>query len=222
MNGQPAIRVLVVDDQQLIREGIASLLNIQEGITVVGTATNGQEAVAQAQALAPDMILMDVHMPIMDGIAATERTLHFLPECQVLMLTTFDDDDFIVRSLQAGACGYLLKDIPSDDLAQAVRLAHRHVFQLAPEVAGKLVGAFGKISARTEAAQWVKSELTERELEVLRLLSRGATNAEIAEELVISEGTVKNHVSNILGQLSLRDRTHAAIFAIENGLFDSL
>ena len=127
MNGQPEIRVLVVDDQQLIREGIASLLNIQEGITVVGTATNGQEAVAQAQALAPDMILMDVHMPIMDGIAATERTLHFLPECQVLMLTTFDDDDFIVRSLQAGACGYLLKDIPSDDLAQAVRLAHRTV-----------------------------------------------------------------------------------------------
>ncbi len=221
MNLPTGIRVMVVDDQQLIREGIASLLNIQDGITVVGTATNGQEAVDQAQALDPDMILMDVHMPVMDGIAATERVRHSLPNCQVLMLTTFDDDDFIVRSLQAGACGYLLKDIPADDLAQAVRLAHRHVFQLSPEVAGKLVGEFGKISARTRAAEQVKNQLTERELGVLRLLSEGATNAEIAEQLVISEGTVKNHVSNILGQLGLRDRTQAAIFAIENNLFDT-
>ena len=220
MNEQTEIRVLVVDDQHLIREGIASVLNIQEGITVVGTATNGEEAVAQAESLAPDLILMDVHMPVMDGILATELILQRLPDCQVVMLTTFDDDDFVVRSLQAGACGYLLKDIPADDLAQAVRSAHRRVYQLAPEVAGKLVGALKEVSARTEAADRVKNELTERELEVLRCLSKGATNAEIADQLVVSEGTVKNHVSNILGQLDLRDRTQAAIYAIENNLFD--
>ncbi len=220
MNEQNEIRVLVVDDQNLIREGIASVLNIQVGITVVGTATNGEEAVAQAVALSPDLILMDVRMPVMDGIVATERVRHHLPDCQVVMLTTFDDDDFVVRSLLAGACGYLLKDIPADDLAQAVRSAHRRVYQLAPEVAGKLVGALKGVSARTEAANRIKSELTERELEVLRLLSTGATNAEIAGQLVVSEGTVKNHVSNILGQLRLRDRTQAAIYAIQNNLFD--
>ena len=219
MNEQNEIRVLVVDDQHLIREGIASVLNIQVGITVVGTATNGEEAVAQAAARSPDLILMDVRMPVMDGIVATERVRHHLPDCQVVMLTTFDDDDFVVRSLLAGACGYLLKDIPADDLAQAVRSAHRRVYQLAPEVAGKLVGALKGVSARTEAADRIKSELTERELEVLRLLSTGATNAEIAEQLVVSEGTVKNHVSNILGKLGLRDRTQAAIYALENNLF---
>ena len=220
MNEQSEIRLLVVDDQQLIREGIASVLDIQEGITVVGTATNGEEAVAQAEALAPDLILMDVHMPVMDGIEATERVRNRHPDCQVVMLTTFDDDEYIIRSLQAGACGYLLKDIPADDLAEAVRLAHSGVYQLSPEVAGKLVGAFEEVSARTEAAERVKHDLTPRELEVLRLLSTGATNAEIAEQLVVSEGTVKNHVSNILGRLGLRDRTQAAIYAIENSLFD--
>ena len=219
MSGQSDIRVLVVDDQQLIREGIASVLDIREGIIVIGTATNGEEAVAQAEALAPDLILMDIHMPVMDGIVATERVRHHLPNCQVVMLTTFDDDEYIVRSLQAGACGYLLKDIPAEDLAQAVRLAHNGVYQLAPEVAGKLIGAFGQVSVRTEEAQRIKNNLTKRELEVLRLLSTGATNAEIAEQLVVSEGTVKNHVSSILGLLGLRDRTQAAIYAIENNLF---
>ena len=219
MSGQSDIRVLVVDDQQLIREGIASVLDIREGIIVIGTATNGEEAVAQAEALAPDLILMDIHMPVMDGIVATERVRQHLPNCQVVMLTTFDDDEYIVRSLQAGACGYLLKDIPAEDLAQAVRLAHNGVYQLAPEIAGKLIGAFGQVSVRTEEAQRIKTDLTKRELEVLRLLSTGATNAEIAEQLVVSEGTVKNHVSSILGLLGLRDRTQAAIYAIENNLF---
>jgi DNA-binding NarL/FixJ family response regulator len=212
--------VLVVDDQQLIREGIASVLDIQAGISVVGTATNGEEAVAQAEALVPDLILMDVHMPVMDGIGATERVRQHYPDCQVVMLTTFDDDEYIIRSLQAGACGYLLKDIPARDLAQAVRLAHSGVYQLAPEVAGKLVGSFEAVSARTETAVRIKNDLTKRELEVLRLLSTGATNGEIAAQLVVSEGTVKNHVSNILGQLGVRDRTQAAIYAIENKLFD--
>lgn len=220
MNDDGEIRVLVVDDQQLIREGIASVLQLKEGIAVVGTATNGEEAVAEAEIVTPDLILMDVHMPMMNGIEATERIRSGHPECQVLMLTTFDDDEYIVRSLQAGACGYLLKDIPADDLAEAIRLAHSGVYQLAPEVAGKLVGAFGDIKARDARAERAKTDLTDREFEVFRLLSTGATNAEIAEELVVSEGTVKNHVSNILGQLGLRDRTQAAIYAIENNIFE--
>ena len=220
MSANTAIRVLVVDDQQLIREGIASVLDIKDGITVVGTATNGEEAVARAEEEAPDLILMDVHMPVMNGIDATELVRSRHPECQVVMLTTFDDDEYIIRSLRAGACGYLLKDIPADDLAEAVRLAHSGVYQLAPEVAGKLIGAFGEIKARNAEAARAQMDLTDRELEVLRLLSTGATNAEIAERLVVSEGTVKNHVSNILGELGLRDRTQAAIFALENGIFE--
>ncbi len=217
---EQAIRVLVVDDQQLIREGIASVLDIQLGITVVGTATNGVEAVAQAETLAPDLILMDVRMPRMDGMVATEQVRHKFPDCQVIMLTTFDDDEYIIRSLQAGACGYLLKDIPADDLAEAVRLAHKGIYQLAPEVAGRLVGAAAGVHARTKMAKHVQNDLTNREWEVLRLLAKGASNSEIAEELVVSEGTVKNHVSNILAQLGVRDRIQAAIFAIENNLFE--
>lgn len=218
MNNKSTVRVLVVDDQQLIREGIASILDIQEGISVVGTATNGLEAVTQAEALNPDLILMDVHMPVMDGIEATERVRHRLPDCQVVMLTTFDDDEYIIRSLKVGACGYLLKDIPADDLAEAVQLAHSGVYQLAPEVAGKLIGAFEGVSSRSNEAKRIKHDLTERELEVLRLIATGATNREIAEQIFVSEGTVKNHVSNILSRLNLRDRTQAAIYAIENNI----
>lgn len=215
------IRVMVVDDQQLIREGIASLLDVREGITVVGTATNGEEAVAGAEASAPDVILMDVHMPVMDGITATEKVRELLPDCQVVMLTTFDDDEYIVRSLNAGACGYLLKDLPTDNLVQAVRSAHSGLFQLSPEVAGKLIGALHEAKGRTEIAEQIKNDLSDRELQVLKLIAEGATNAEIADSLIVSEGTVKNHVSNILGRLGVRDRTEAAIRAIESGVFAS-
>lgn len=144
---QPPVRVLVVDDQQLMRDGIASLLSIQDGIEVVGTAANGQEAIDQALALSPDVILMDIRMPIMDGIAATEQVRRQLPDCQVLMLTTFDDDEYIVKALVAGASGYLLKDIPAQDLAQAVQLTHRGIYQLEPSIAGKLVGALSAMPA---------------------------------------------------------------------------
>lgn len=231
MTDEQAVKVLVVDDQQLMRDGISSLLSIQDGIQVIGTASNGQEAIEQAIGLTPDVILMDVRMPVMNGITATEQIRRQLPTCQVLMLTTFDDEEDIVKALIAGANGYLLKDIPAQDLAQAVRLAHRGIYQIEPSIAGKLVGVLAKQagSGATSSAAPAKKEnsaqavaaqfdLTEREMEVLQLIATGATNREIAEELVVSEGTVKNHVSNILSRLGLRDRTQAAIFARENNL----
>jgi DNA-binding NarL/FixJ family response regulator len=215
------ITVLVVDDQRLVREGIASLLDIQDGVTVVGTAVDGQEAVEKAIDLAPDIVLMDVRMPVLDGIAATRQIRQHLPACQILMLTTFDDDEYIIKSLEAGARGYLLKDIPADDLASAIRLTHAGIYQLAPTVAGKLIGQLGAKLApppAPPAATPIEHDLTERELEVLRLIATGATNREIAEKLVVSEGTVKNHVSSILSRLGLRDRIQAALYAHEHNL----
>lgn len=219
-NPTTPVRLLVVDDQRLIREGIASLLAIQEGIEVVGSAADGQAAIEQALALLPDVILMDVRMPQMDGVTATAAICGRLPNCQVLMLTTFDDEEYVVKALQAGARGYLLKDLPAGDLAQAIRLAHAGIYQLDPAVAGKLVGALNRPDrqANPSPATAVHDTLTERELEVLRLIAQGATNREIATRLVVSEGTVKNHVSNILGRLGLRDRTQAAIYAYDHHL----
>lgn len=218
---QEMITVMIVDDQRLVREGIASLLALQEGIQVLGMATNGEEAIAQAVELKPQVILMDVRMPRMDGIAATIEIRKRLPECQVLMLTTFDDEEYIVKSLTAGASGYLLKDIPAQDLAQAVRLTHAGIYQLSPTVAGKLVGQLNLPSQRispSRKAAIPEVDLTDRELEVLRLVATGATNKEIAEKLSVSEGTVKNHMSSILTRLGLRDRLQAALFALEHGL----
>jgi len=219
------VTVLVADDQRLVREGIASLLNIQEGIRVVGQAVNGQEAIEKALALCPDVILMDVRMPVVDGILATAQIHRQLPGCQVIMLTTFDDEEYIIKSLRAGAVGYLLKDIPASQLARAVQLAHAGIYQLEPSVAGKLVGLLGGLperspipTATTPTPTPLENDLTERELEVLRLIGTGATNREIADRLVVSEGTVKNHVSSILSRLGLRDRTQAALFAHEHGL----
>ncbi|MCB9451180.1 MAG: response regulator transcription factor [Anaerolineaceae bacterium] len=211
------IRVLIVDDQRLVREGIASLLEIQDGITVIGTAVDGQQAVVQAEDLRPDVILMDVRMPVMDGVQATERIQTQVPECKVLMLTTFDDEEYIIKSLRAGACGYLLKDTPAENLAQAIKLTYAGIYQLAPSVAGKLVGNWQK-SSTEQSPEPVEHDLTERELDVLRWLATGASNREIAEKLVVSEGTVKNHVSNILSRLGLRDRVQAALYAHEHQL----
>ena len=217
------VRVLVVDDQQLMREGLASLLSIQPGIEIVGAAANGREAVEQAQRLSPDIILMDVRMPVMDGVTATQQVRQQLPSCQVLMLTTFDDDEYVFKALAAGASGYLLKDIPAESLAKAVQLAYKGIYQLDPSIAAKLIGTLAtspssSLIGPAPAASAQQYDLTEREGEVLRLIAQGATNREIAEELVISEGTVKNHISNILSRLGLRDRTQAAIFARENKL----
>jgi DNA-binding NarL/FixJ family response regulator len=215
------IRVLVVDDQRLMRDGIASLLSIQEGIDVVGTAADGQEALAQARALRPDVILMDVRMPVMNGVAATAAVRREFPECQVLMLTTFDDEAYIVDALRAGAAGYLLKDLPAPSLAQAIHSAHRRIYQLDPSVAQKMVAAITNATSPptpTTSPTRADTDLSEREIDVVRLLARGATNREIAEALIISEGTVKNHISNILSRLGLRDRTQVALYARDQGL----
>jgi DNA-binding NarL/FixJ family response regulator len=217
---QTSVRVLVVDDQHLIRNGIASLLSIQEGIEVVGTAANGQEALAQARALHPNVVLMDVRMPVMDGIAATMQLRHELPTCQVLMLTTFDDNEYIAAALRAGAVGYLLKDLPDDDLARAIHAAHRRIYQFDPAVAQKLVSSFTRHDQERlpVASKTHPDDLSEREIDVVRQIARGSSNREIAQHLMISEGTVKSHISNILSRLGLRDRTQVAIYARDQGL----
>lgn len=220
------VHVLVVDDQQLVREGIASLLGIQDGVHVVGTAADGQEAVELALTLLPEVVLMDVRMPVMDGVQATARICSQLPACQVLMLTTFDDDEYVMKALHAGARGYLLKDIPPSDLAQAIRLVHAGIYQLDAAIAGKLIGSTlihtESTAARGKAEPDVTTlsppPLTAREVEVLRLIASGATNREIAVQLMVSEGTIKNHISNILNRLDVRDRTQAALYARDHHL----
>lgn len=225
-----AIRVLVVDDQRIIREGIASLLSLQPDITVSGLAADGQEAIAQVEALQPDVVLMDVRMPTMNGIAATRQICSTWPDCQVLVLTTFDDDEYILDALQAGAVGYLLKDIPARDLAQAIQAAHKRIYLFDRTIAGKVVAALRQSEAnRHQAPPTVAvtpepnrgptstADLTHRELEVLALIAQGASNREIAEALFISEGTVKTHISNILNRLGVRDRTQAAMLARDRG-----
>jgi DNA-binding NarL/FixJ family response regulator len=216
MTDEP-VRVLVVDDQRLIRESIASLLDIQPGINVVGTACDGRDAIDKALTLGPDVILMDVRMPTMDGIEAVTILGHRAPDCRVVMLTTFDDEEYVVQALRSGASGYLLKDRPARELADAVRLAHAGVVQFDPAAAARLVSALGRPTDALPLDQ-AGHALTIREVEVLRLVAAGSTNREIAERLYLSEGTVKNHISRILGRLGLRDRTQAAIYARDHGL----
>jgi DNA-binding NarL/FixJ family response regulator len=230
-------RVLVVDDQQLVRDGITSLLRVQDGIAVVGTATNGQEALEQAIILQPEVILMDVRMPIMDGIEATIQILSQVPSCCILMLTTFDDEEYVRDALRAGARGYLLKDLPAQDLAHAIHAVSQGVYQFDASVIERMIEVYsrqktgqqgeteeGRASflpkTKTNALSDSPSAagLTNREVEILRLIARGATNREVADSLVISEGTVKNHLSNIFGRLGLRDRTQAVMYARERGL----
>jgi len=224
------VRVLVVDDQQLVRDGIASLLRVQEGITVIGTAMNGQEALEQAMTLRPDVILMDVRMPVMNGVEATIQILREVPSCCILMLTTFDDEEYVREALRAGARGYLLKDLPAQDLARAVHTVSQGVYQLDAAVIERMIDAFSRPDTAQKSETSKKEErmtppdaldtagLTNREIEVLRLIATGATNREVADALVISEGTVKNHLSNIFSRLGLRDRTQAVMYARERGL----
>lgn len=205
----PKVRVLIADDERLVREGIAALLVLQPGIDVVGTAESGTEAVESATVLTPDVVLMDVRMPGMGGVEAAAL---LRGRATVLMLTTFDDDGYIVAALHAGASGYLLKDLPAAELAQAIRLAHAGVDQYSAAVTARLAAMVRSRTPRPTV------DLTDRETEVLRLLATGAANREIARSLYLSEGTVKNHISSILNRLGVRDRTQAAIYAHEHGI----
>jgi len=213
------IRILLVDDQSLFREGLRTLLSLQTDFAIVAEAGNGQQAIDQAAAHMPDVVLMDMRMPLLDGVAAT-RVLHdTLPACRVIALTTFDDDEYVFEALRAGAVGYLLKDTPSEKLIEAIRATARGESFLAPSIAAKVVAEFSRTSRRPDPPQQPLIEpLTEREIDIVKLLASGASNKEIATQLFLSEGTVKNYVTSILGKLGARDRTQAALRAHEMGL----
>ena len=209
-----AVRVLVVDDQALFREALVTLLGARPEVEVVGEAGDGQQALERAAALQPDVVLMDLHMPVLDGIAATRRLRAEQPGVRVLALTTFDDDEDVFAALRAGALGYLLKDVSSDRLVEAVLSAARGESVLQPSVAAKVVARFAQLDdAPRSRPQPLVVPLSDRELDVLRLLADGRTNREIATALFLAEGTVKNHVTNVLGKLGARDRTQAALRA---------
>lgn len=209
------IRLLLVDDQTLIRQGLASLLSLEEDFEIVGHAGHGAEAVSLVESLGPDLILMDIRMPVMDGVAATRTIREKHPAIKILVLTTFDEDEYIVQAMQAGASGYLLKDAPTEQLAAAIRSVHNGFTQLGPTIAPKLFSRLNSQSA-TQSKEDAQSMFTGRELEILRLLGQGKSNKEIAQTLYITEGTVKNHITKILSLLNVRDRTQAALWAQQN------
>jgi DNA-binding NarL/FixJ family response regulator len=213
------IRVLVVDDQELVRSGFCVILDAADGITVVGEAANGEAAVSQAAARSPDVVLMDIRMPGMDGLEAT-RLITGGPAAapKVVMLTTFDLDEYVYEALRAGASGFLLKDSPRHDLIAAVRAAAAGDALLAPSVTRRLIEAFARRPPETAPAPSRRASRTARERDVLLMLARGRSNAEIAAGLFVSEATVKTHVGNLLAKLGLRDRVQAVIVAYETGL----
>lgn len=202
------IRILLVDDQTIVHQGLKSLLEVQPDLQVVGWAETGQQALEQVAALQPDVVLMDVRMPVMDGVTATQLITQQFPAVKVLVLTTFSDDDYVVRALRCGAKGYLLKDTQSEELAQAIRAIHKGYVQMGPGLMEKAIAPISSPTLPPELGQ-----LTPRERDVLRLIVAGANNREIAATLFITEQTVKNHVTSILNRLGLRDRTQAAVFA---------
>jgi DNA-binding NarL/FixJ family response regulator len=214
------IRVLVADDQQLVREGLHALLEMMPGIRMVGEASNGAEAVERARQLQPDVVLMDVRMPVLDGVAATHQLQLNCPNVKVIILTTFDDDEYVFEGLRAGAAGYLLKDVPSERLAEAIRAVVSGEAFIHPSVARKVVAEFTRLAEREQRRrqQPLIEPLSRREMEVLALLAEGLSNQAIAERLYIAPGTAKNHVSSILSKLGACDRTQAILKAQEIGL----
>ena len=219
MSAEGPVRLLLVDDQALFREALTTLLGARPEVTVVGEAGDGAQALQRAAELRPDVVLMDLHMPVLDGIATTRRLRAEQPGVQVLALTTFDDDEDVFAALRAGALGYLLKDVSSERLVEAVLSAARGESMLQPSVAAKVVARFAQLDdVPRPRPQPLVVPLSDRELDVLRLLADGRSNREIATALFLAEGTVKNHVTNVLGKLGARDRTQAALRARELGL----
>ncbi|MFI9422419.1 response regulator [Streptomyces achromogenes] len=218
-SGTGSIRVLIADDQQMVRQGFTVLLNAQSDIEVIGQAVDGRDAIARTAELAPDVVLMDIRMPELGGIEATRRITADHPAVRVLVLTTFDVDEYVYDALRAGASGFLLKDASADQLAEAVRVVAAGDALLAPGITRRLIAEFSRLDGGGRAPLRRRvGELTERETEVLALIAQGLSNAEIAERLVVAEQTVKTHVGRILVKLGLRDRTQAAVYAYESGV----
>ncbi|MDQ8179323.1 response regulator transcription factor [Pelagicoccus sp. SDUM812005] len=216
------IRIVLVDDQALFLEGLRTLLSLEPSLEIVGECLNGQEALEACRRLKPSIVLMDLNMPVLDGVAATKAIKAEMPEVNVLTLTTFDDDERVFEALKAGSSGYLLKDTPSRQLVEAIRAVSAGESFLQPSIASKVLAEFSRMSSPAKAAERKPVKLLEplsaREEEVLVWLSRGCSNKEIAGRLSLAEGTVKNHVSNVLGKLGVLDRTQAALMARDLGL----
>lgn len=210
------IRILLADDQSLIRRGLRALLKTDPELEIVGEAENGQEAIALVEALQPDVVVMDIRMPVMDGVVSAREICPHFPQTKVLMLTTFDDREYVTQALQAGASGYLLKDTPFEELTQAIRLVHKGYTQLGPGLASKVLTQTSPQPALEIPESW--EQLTPREQEIIALVAQGASNREIAQVLFIAEKTVKNRITNILSQLNLRDRTQLAIVTLQKGI----
>jgi DNA-binding NarL/FixJ family response regulator len=208
------IRLLLVDDQELVSQGLKAMLTLESDLAVVGVANNGQTAIEQVEILQPDVVLMDIRMPVMDGREATRIICQRFPNTKVLVVSTFDEDDYIAHAIQAGAKGYLLKDMPVEELAQAIRLVERGYYQMGPGLMEKMVdGILDSSTAKTEPVEPELTQLTPREIDVLNLIGIGSTNREIAQQLYITEGTVKTHITHIFNRLNLRNRSQLAIYA---------
>jgi DNA-binding NarL/FixJ family response regulator len=210
------MKVIICDDQAVVRDGMELLLKLESDIDIVGVARDGAEAVEMVEGCGPELVLMDLKMPGMNGIEATRRIRARFPEVKVLVLTTYDDDEWVFDAIRAGASGYLLKDTPREEIVRAIRGTMEGKAFVDPDVAGKLLGQVA--SQQTQPETLLTDKLTEREVDVLRLLARGLSNPDIAAELYLSEGTVRNHVSAILAKLNVSDRTQAAVIAIQHGL----
>jgi DNA-binding NarL/FixJ family response regulator len=215
-----SIKILIADDQSLFREALRTLLSAYPGLDIVGDASNGEEALRLAFTLSPDVVLMDLRMPIVDGVEATRKIVKLGKNIKVIVLTTFDDDETVFDGLRAGAVGYLLKDVSADKLIEAIRAAAKGEYFLLPSITAKVVSEFSRISRPVVSGpnKILPDPLSTREIEILRYVATGASNREIAETLVISEGTVKNHLSSILSKLSVRDRMQAVLKAKEYGI----
>lgn len=210
------MKVIICDDQATVRDGLVMLLKLEPDIDIVGTAEDGAEAVDIVADKGPNLVLMDLKMPIMNGVEATRQIRTKYPEVKVLVLTTYADDEWVFDAIQAGASGYLLKDMPREELIKAVRGTVAGKTYVDPSVAGKVLEQVS--SRQTQPATLITAKLTEREVEVLRLIAKGSSNADIADRLSLSDGTVRNHVSAILSKLGVSDRTQAAVIAIQHGL----